>query len=209
MKLTWSKNPIEKASAIWVLEKHFRENPNELERFETEKASKEVRRAVAALYLSSKLKLKLYTYANDPDEEVRDYVFESFYEGTMFGEHIIVSDIRKLSRSKVAVDKESLGIRLSNEVLIIPKKDIAEVSVTTDSKDTYGVYLVIQNGRNVTEQILLVPTRLFLGSGKYIVDNLRENLAVGSKPAYKEMDNTLDELWSKVTSSIQAVVKKP
>ena len=209
MKLTWSRNPIEKASAIWVLEKHFIENSNELERFETEKAHKEVRRAVAALYLSSKSKLKLYKYANDPDKEVRDHVFESFYEGTMFGEHFIVSDIRKLSRCNVAIDEESLGIRLIKEVLIISKKDIAEVSVTSDGKDTYGIYLVIQDGGNFAEQILLVPSRIFLGSGKYKVDNMRENLAIGSRPGYKEMDNILDELWSKVTSSIQTKEKKP
>lgn len=199
MELTWSKNPIEKASAIWVLYKHFIENPNELERFESDNAHKQVRRVVAALYLQSKSKQKLFKYAKDLDEEVRDTVFSSFFDGKMFGEHLFVNDIRELLHCKVAVDEESLGIKLKNEVLIISKKNIAEATVTTDGEDTYGMYLVIKNGNKITKQLLIVPARHFLGEEKFIVDKLRANLVdTSSTSILDEMVDTLDKLWSKV-----------
>lgn len=199
MKLTWSKNPIETASAIWVLEKHFIENPNELERFESDNAHKQVRRTVAALYLHSKSKQKLFKYAKDLDEEVRDTVFSSFFDGIMFGEYLFVNDIRELLRCKVAVDEESLGIKLYNEVLIISKKNIAEATVTTDGEDTYGMYLVIKNGNKITKRLLIVPVRHFPGEEKVIVDELRANLVdTSSTSVLDEMDDTLDKLWSKV-----------
>ena len=199
MELTWSKNPIEKASALWVLDKHFIENPNELERFESDNAHKQVRRAVAALYLQSKSKQKLFKYAKDLDEEVRDTVFSSFFDGKFFGEHLFVNDIRELSRCKVAVDEESLGIKLNNEVLIISKKNIAEATVTTDGEDTYGIYLVIKNVNKITERLLIVPARRFLGEEKSIVDELRTNLVDTSSTSILDvMDDTLNKLWSKV-----------
>jgi HEAT repeat protein len=200
LKLTYSEDPIEQSSAMWVLEKHFIAKPFLLERFETYDSPIEVRRTVAYLYLDSNSKEKLINFVEDPDQEVRDIVFRYFLDRSMVGEYAIAREKRKTSKGNVATDGEFLAVNLKTELLLISINDIIESVVSTHGKDTFGLYLVAKDSDEKYERLLAVPTRTYYsGHGKSKVEQLQSYLKTKSLMQTREDDYPkMKNLWAKI-----------
>jgi len=205
MELTWSDDSIERSGALEALDKHFINNPDELERFETENASKRTRRTIAYYYSKSDSKHRLFKYAKDPDKDVRETVFRYISNKRYSGEFIVGSDSRRKTTSRVAIEEEYLGLNMKKEVVLIPKRNIVEVAVSTFEEYYHGLYLKIEDTDGSFENMMLVPKYKPSWFSQETIKELYSEIKPGQKE--NDIDNPIiTKLWKSLRRSLP---KKP
>lgn len=151
-----SRNPVEKASAIAILENHFKQNLSELDKFAKD-PSPDVRRVVAGIHWETKSKMKLLEYAKDPDKDVRSYLFNSITDEGHYHEHcFLVSDLRAYGKCSWGSDKQFLAFNLEHEILIFPKQAVTYSQISYEGNHSYGIYMEYTSNAQNVERILLV-----------------------------------------------------
>ena len=163
IQLIRSENSYEKAAGIFIRQDYYNQNLEELEDFQKDTAV-EVRWAVMNIYLANNLTDKIVEFANDPCEQIRNFVFLYFAEGANYrGSCLIASYVKGVEQGQIIVNKKCLILEDSKGVMFIPKVTIETVKITENGENAFGVYVKIAADAQTFQSMLLVPTDKLIG----------------------------------------------
>ncbi len=200
MRLTQSNNPLEKATAIYVLEDYFKQNLDELEKLK-KGASVEVRGAIMSIYYASKLKDKLVEFANDSDEQIRDGVFLYFAGDAIYhGSCVMASNFTEPVRCQVVINRETLILKLPEEVLFLPKQFLK--AQITDNDDVFGVYIENTQNNQLIQRMLLVPLDRSIGVSERMAQKLFSDLGCSANSLTVKDRSNIRNLWEKIPKNM-------
>ncbi len=151
-----SKDPVEAGAAIEALTNYYVTHLTELDSYQTQDTSVEVRRAVVDVYYVAKSKECLTRFAMDRDESIRDTVFSAF-RGGFYEDCCLVagySDGSQACQVGADQDGEYLAIHLPGEILLLTVGSIELLFFSTHGR-SQGLYVRHRKAGDISEDLLI------------------------------------------------------